>query len=198
MPASSRSSPLGSARSSRCSSRRSASSVSRWELTETYSPAAIDSAPATRPAMPAVTIAVTDAPDAATPRTRLAVERMPSFAPRTAARSQLDRPLRWTSRWEAACATSSSCPPGQPPKRPEQPPRDDDGHAPVRFELWPTAHRFARGHRIRVQVFSGAHPRYARNPGTGEDPARATRLVGADQEVFHDAARPSSVTLTVV
>jgi len=29
------------------------------------------------------------------------------------------------------------------------------------------AHRFERGHRIRVQVSSGAFPRYARNPGTG-------------------------------
>jgi putative CocE/NonD family hydrolase len=80
---------------------------------------------------------------------------------------------------------------------PEGPPRDADGVAAVRFELWPTAHRFTAGHRIRVQVSSGAHPRYARNPGTGEDPLRATRLVAADQEVFHDAARPSSVTLSV-
>ena len=66
-----------------------------------------------------------------------------------------------------------------------------------RFELWPTAHRFSAGHRIRVQVSSGAHPRYARNPGTGEDPSTATRLVASDQEVFHDPERPSSVTLTV-
>jgi putative CocE/NonD family hydrolase len=79
-----------------------------------------------------------------------------------------------------------------------EPPRDEDEVASVRFALWPTAHRFAAGHRIRVQVSSGAHPRYARNPGTGEDPLRATQLVAADQEVFHDAARPSSVTLTVV
>ena len=55
-----------------------------------------------------------------------------------------------------------------------------------------------RGHRLRVQVSSGAHPRYARNPGTGEDPVRATRLAAADQEVFHDGERPSSVTLSVV
>ncbi|HEV2927841.1 MAG TPA: CocE/NonD family hydrolase C-terminal non-catalytic domain-containing protein, partial [Propionibacteriaceae bacterium] len=54
-------------------------------------------------------------------------------------------------------------------------------------------HRFHAGHRIRVQVSSGAHPRYARNPGTGEDPVRATRLVAADQEVFP----ASSITLTV-
>jgi uncharacterized protein len=78
----------------------------------------------------------------------------------------------------------------------EGPPRDGEGVAAVRFELWPTAHRFRAGHRIRVQVSSGAHPRYARNPGTGEDPLRATRLVAADQEVFHDSARPSSVTLS--
>jgi predicted acyl esterase len=79
-----------------------------------------------------------------------------------------------------------------------EPTRDAHGVAAVRFELWPTAHRFAAGHRIRVQVSSGAHPRYARNPGSGEDPVRATHLVAADQEVFHDAARPSSVTLSVV
>src|SRR5205814_7508665 len=29
--------------------------------------------------------------------------------------------------------------------------------------LWPTAHRFKRGHPIRGQVSSGAFPRYARN-----------------------------------
>jgi putative CocE/NonD family hydrolase len=72
-----------------------------------------------------------------------------------------------------------------------------DGIATVRFPLWPMAHRFRRGHRIRVQVSSGAHPRYARNPGTGEPLATATRLVAADQEVFHDPERPSSVTLTL-
>ena len=78
---------------------------------------------------------------------------------------------------------------------PDAPPRDADGVARVRFELWPTAHRFARGNRIRVQVSSGAHPRYIRNPGTGEDPLRASRLLASDQEIFHDPDRPSSVRL---
>jgi len=77
------------------------------------------------------------------------------------------------------------------------PERDADGIARVRFELWPVAHRFLAGHRIRVQVSSGAHPRYARNPGTGEDPLRAVELVAADQEIFHDSLRPSAVTLSV-
>jgi uncharacterized protein len=76
-------------------------------------------------------------------------------------------------------------------------PRDEEGVASVRFELWPTAHRFRAGHCIRVQVSSGAHPRYARNPRTGEDPVWATRLVPADQELFDDATRPSSLTLSV-
>ncbi|MCP9490608.1 MAG: CocE/NonD family hydrolase [Solirubrobacteraceae bacterium MAG38_C4-C5] len=73
--------------------------------------------------------------------------------------------------------------------------RGPDGVVRLVFALWPTAHRFAAGHAIRLQVSAGAHPRYARNPGTGEDPATATRLVAADQEVFHDAARPSVVVL---
>ena len=59
---------------------------------------------------------------------------------------------------------------------PEQFEEAADGSRRVAFDLWPTAHRFAAGHRIRLQVSSGAHPRYARNPGTGEDPATATRL----------------------
>src|SRR6478735_2888582 len=69
----------------------SACSASRCELTETYSPAAIERAPATRPATPAVTIdaAVDEAP--ATPTTIAATDTIPSFAPSTPARSWLRR-----------------------------------------------------------------------------------------------------------
>ncbi|MGC9665084.1 CocE/NonD family hydrolase [Planosporangium sp. 12N6] len=63
--------------------------------------------------------------------------------------------------------------------------------------LWPTAHRFRRGHRIRVQVSSGAFPRYARNPGTGQPRATATVLRAADQAVYHDPVHPSAVLLPV-
>jgi putative CocE/NonD family hydrolase len=66
----------------------------------------------------------------------------------------------------------------------------------IEVALWPTAHRFRRGHRLRVQVSSGAHPRFARNPGSGEPLATATTLVAADQEVFHDPARPSALVVT--
>ncbi len=56
-------------------------------------------------------------------------------------------------------------------------------------------HRFAAGHRIRLQVSSGAHPRYARNPGTGEDLATATTLRAVDVDVLHGAQHPSVLVL---
>ena len=71
-----------------------------------------------------------------------------------------------------------------------------DGAWRVAFALWPTAHRFAAGHRIRLQVASGAHPRYARNPGTGEDPNESTRLVAVELEVLRNSEHPSALTLS--
>ncbi|CAM5302724.1 CocE/NonD family hydrolase [Streptomyces aurantiogriseus] len=70
---------------------------------------------------------------------------------------------------------------------------DETSKADVR--LWPTAYRFKRGHRIRVQISSGAFPRYNRNPGTGEPRATATTLRAADQHVFHDPEHPSAIIL---
>jgi putative CocE/NonD family hydrolase len=69
--------------------------------------------------------------------------------------------------------------------------RAPDGSFRVSVQLWPTAYRFAPGHRVRVQVSSGAHPVYARNLGTGESVLTATAMQPAEQAVFHD----SSVTL---
>jgi uncharacterized protein len=68
----------------------------------------------------------------------------------------------------------------------------------VTISLSPAAHCFKAGHRIRLQVSSGAHPMYNRNLGTGEPSATATAMRSADQEVFHDAGRPSAVRLPVV
>jgi putative CocE/NonD family hydrolase len=67
----------------------------------------------------------------------------------------------------------------------------------VPVQLWPTAYRFRRGHRIRAQLSSGAFPRFNRNTGTGEPRASATTLRAGDQEVFHDPAHPSAVILPV-
>jgi putative CocE/NonD family hydrolase len=71
----------------------------------------------------------------------------------------------------------------------------DDGSRRVAFDLWPIGHRFAQSHRIRLQVSSGAHPRYARNPGTGEDPMTGTVLRPVDVELMRDDAHPSHLIL---
>ncbi len=81
------------------------------------------------------------------------------------------------------------------PEQPDQCPPDNAGVRHLQFALWPTAYRFRRGQRVRVQVSSGAHPRFARNPGTGEQPATATKFIVADQSVYHDPAHPSSIVL---
>jgi len=49
------------------------------------------------------------------------------------------------------------------------------------------AHRFRPGHRIRLQVSGGAHPRFARNYGTGEPLATATRMIATDTIVRHSS-----------
>jgi uncharacterized protein len=61
-----------------------------------------------------------------------------------------------------------------------------------------TGYRFRAGHRLRLQVSGGAHPRFARNTGTGEPPATATRLAAVDLEVVHDAADPGGLSLPVL
>jgi putative CocE/NonD family hydrolase len=72
-----------------------------------------------------------------------------------------------------------------------------DSPQPVELDLWPVAHVFQRGHRIRLQVSGGAHPRYGRNLGTAEPFATSTRLQASDRTVFHDAQHPSAVWLPV-
>jgi putative CocE/NonD family hydrolase len=66
------------------------------------------------------------------------------------------------------------------------------------IDLWNTAHVFAVGHRLRIEVASAAFPKFDRNLNTGEPLATATRMEIAHQRVHHDAARPSHVLLPVV
>jgi hypothetical protein len=58
-----------------------------------------------------------------------------------------------------------------------------------------TAHRFAPGHRLRLQVSGGAHPRFARNTGLAEQLPTATSLAPVDIELSHAEA---ALTLPVV
>ncbi len=73
----------------------------------------------------------------------------------------------------------------------------EDGSWCALVGMAPTAITFRRGHRIRLQVSSGAHPLFARNTGSGERLATAARLVPTDVEIFHDPGHRSFVELPV-
>ena len=75
--------------------------------------------------------------------------------------------------------------------------RGGDGVAAVEVQLWPAAHVFRRDHRVRVQVSSGAHPRFARNLGGGEPLATAVTMHVADQQIWHDPDHPSAIVLPI-
>ncbi len=51
-----------------------------------------------------------------------------------------------------------------------------------------TAHRFDVGHRIRWQLSGGAHPRFARHPGTAESPVDAADFVPVRLTLHADSA----------
>jgi putative CocE/NonD family hydrolase len=77
-------------------------------------------------------------------------------------------------------------------------PKEADGSLRVHLDLWPTAYRFKAGHQIRVQVSSGAFPRWARNTGSGEPLGTATTLIAANQTIYHDPEHPSAILLSVM
>ncbi|MCW5745577.1 MAG: CocE/NonD family hydrolase [Alphaproteobacteria bacterium] len=68
----------------------------------------------------------------------------------------------------------------------------------VEIAVFPTANRFVRGHRIRLDISSSNFPRFDLNPNTGEPEGawRETRV--ATNTVFVDRDRPSHVVLPVV
>jgi uncharacterized protein len=72
-----------------------------------------------------------------------------------------------------------------------------DGSSRIEIDMWATAYRFQRDHSIRLQVSSGAHPRWNRNLGTGEPTATATTMLAAAQTIYHDREHPSRVILPV-
>lgn len=62
--------------------------------------------------------------------------------------------------------------------------------APIQVIMHPTGYRFARGHRLRLQVSGGGFPNHARNTGSGEPLATASRIVPIHFEVRHDKEHP--------
>ncbi|MDG4757033.1 CocE/NonD family hydrolase [Micromonospora sp. WMMD710] len=81
---------------------------------------------------------------------------------------------------------------------PDRFPGDASGALRVPVPLWPTAYRFAAGHRLRLQVSGGAHPRWARNPGSGESLGTAVTLCAGWREVLHDPEHPSALMLPII
>ncbi len=61
-----------------------------------------------------------------------------------------------------------------------------------------TGNVFLKGHRIRLEISSSNFPRFDRNSNDGGKVAGAGKLNKASQTVYHDAARPSALVLTVV
>jgi putative CocE/NonD family hydrolase len=67
----------------------------------------------------------------------------------------------------------------------------------IRLELDAMAHRFPAGSRLRLQVAGGSHPHWARNLGTGEDPATAREMKPSHRTIAHGAGGTSRVVLPV-
>jgi uncharacterized protein len=72
-------------------------------------------------------------------------------------------------------------------------PETSNGTISVRLDAM--AHRFNPGVRIRLQVSGGAHPRYARNLGTNQDPATSSNVAPSRRKIFHGAGGFSRLSL---
>jgi hypothetical protein len=59
------------------------------------------------------------------------------------------------------------------------------------------AHRLPAGHRLRLQVSGGSHPRYNRNEGTGAPPGTGTELRPCLHTIWHAAETVSRIVLPV-
>ncbi|MCC6605146.1 MAG: CocE/NonD family hydrolase [Anaerolineae bacterium] len=73
-----------------------------------------------------------------------------------------------------------------------------DGSLLVEVDMTATAYRFLPGHRLRLQVSSGAHPRLSRNLGTGEPVMHGTAMRIAHQTIYHDSNHPSALILPLM
>jgi len=68
----------------------------------------------------------------------------------------------------------------------------------ITIDVGATSNLFKAGHRIRLDVSSSNFPRFDRNPNTGGPFGEDSKLLRAEQTVFHDAMHPSRLVLPVV
>ena len=67
-----------------------------------------------------------------------------------------------------------------------------------RIQLGPTACRFVKGHRIRLEITSSDFPNHDRNHNVGRNDLFDAELAVAEQQVFHTQEYPSRLVLPVV
>ena len=68
----------------------------------------------------------------------------------------------------------------------------------ITVDLWATSNVFLAGHKLRLEVSSSNFPRFDRNLNTGEEHARATRMVKATNVIYHDKGHPSALIAPVI
>jgi putative CocE/NonD family hydrolase len=68
----------------------------------------------------------------------------------------------------------------------------------ITVDLWATSNVFLAGHKLRLEISSSNFPRFDRNLNTGEQQARATRMVKATNVIYHDKAHPSALIVPLV
>jgi uncharacterized protein len=68
----------------------------------------------------------------------------------------------------------------------------------VDLAMTDVSHVFLPGHRIRLQISGGAHPRFARNLGTDADLVHGTAMAVVTHHVQHGEQHPSALILPVV
>lgn len=68
----------------------------------------------------------------------------------------------------------------------------------VTIDLLGTGNRFAKGHRIRLDISSSNFPYFDVNPNTGDLPGYQTHMVKAINTVYHDQSHPSHINLPIL
>jgi putative CocE/NonD family hydrolase len=66
------------------------------------------------------------------------------------------------------------------------------------IDLWATSNVFKAGDQLRRYISSSNFPRFNRNLNTGEATQGGTRMVTANQTIYHDYEHPSAITLPVI
>lgn len=68
----------------------------------------------------------------------------------------------------------------------------------MNIDMWNTCQVFLPGHRIRVEISSSAFPKYSRNQNVWELLGKTTKMMRAQQTLYHSDQYPSKVVLPVI